>query len=147
MWIIPKSAYEQLISMVGQLCLENEIKIFDVPNFINNFVNTPIMYSWNFSYKDEENDYKKDRSISILPEGLSNNLYEFQKKGIEFGVKRFGRILLGDEMGVGKTLQAIGIMYMYRTDWPLIILCPSSLKYSWRDEILKWVSSIKKKDI
>lgn len=38
-------------------------------------------------------------------------------------------------------------MYMYRIDWPLIILCPSSLKYSWRDEILKWVSSIKKHDI
>mgnify|MGYP002631158578 CR=1 FL=1 len=35
---------------------------------------------------------------------MRQSLYEFQKKGIEFGVKHFGRILLGDEMGVGKTI-------------------------------------------
>lgn len=62
------------------------------------------MNSKTFDYKNEENDYKKDRSLGTLPEELSKNLYEFQKQGIEFGVKRFGRILLGDEMGVGKTL-------------------------------------------
>ena len=32
------------------------------------------------------------------------NLYEFQKKGIEYGYSKFGRVLLGDEMGVGKTI-------------------------------------------
>jgi hypothetical protein len=31
-------------------------------------------------------------------------LYKFQKDGIEFGVRRYGRLLLGDEMGVGKTI-------------------------------------------
>jgi len=50
-------------------------------------------------------------------------------------------------MGVGKTIQAIGIMYLYSTDWPLLIICPASLKYSWRDEILKWLPSMKQKDI
>jgi len=35
---------------------------------------------------------------------MKDNLYDFQRKGIEFGVSRFGRVLLGDEMGVGKTL-------------------------------------------
>lgn len=55
--------------------------------------------------------------------------------------------MLGDEMGVGKTIQAIGIMHLYKIDWPLLIICPSSLKYSWRDEILKWAPSIQKTDI
>jgi SWI/SNF-related matrix-associated actin-dependent regulator of chromatin subfamily A-like protein 1 len=31
-------------------------------------------------------------------------MYNFQKEGVMFGIKKFGRILLGDEMGVGKTI-------------------------------------------
>lgn len=50
-------------------------------------------------------------------------------------------------MGVGKTVQAIAIQFLYRKDWPLLILCPSSLKYIWRDEILKWVHCLKFHDI
>ena len=50
-------------------------------------------------------------------------------------------------MGVGKTLQAIGISYLYKDDWPLMIICPSSLKYTWRDEILRWLPNIQKQDI
>lgn len=30
-------------------------------------------------------------------------------------------------MGVGKTIQAIGITYLYKGDWPLFIVTPSSL--------------------
>ena len=56
-------------------------------------------------------------------------------------MRRFGRVLLGDEMGVGKTIQAIAIMQLYRKDWPLMIFCPSSIKYIWRDEIIKWLGS------
>ena len=38
----------------------------------------------------------------------------FQKDGIKFGLERKGRILLADEMGVGKTVQAIGIALLYK---------------------------------
>lgn len=63
-----------------------------------------------FNYGAEVKDFENgDRNLSKLPESMSKNLYDFQKKGIEFGVKKFGRMILGDEMGVGKTIQAIGI--------------------------------------
>ena len=42
-------------------------------------------------------------------------------------------------MGVGKTIQAISIAYLYRNDWPLLIICPSSLRLTWRDEIMNWI--------
>ena len=42
-------------------------------------------------------------------------------------------------MGVGKTIQALGIAYIYKQDWPLLIITPASLKFIWRDEILKWL--------
>lgn len=47
--------------------------------------------------------------------------------------------MLGDEMGVGKTIQAISIAYLYRRDWPVLVIVPSSLRFSWRDEIYKWL--------
>lgn len=48
--------------------------------------------------------------VSMLPNLLLKSLYGFQKKGVEYAVRRFGRVLLGDEMGIGKTIQAIAIM-------------------------------------
>jgi SWI/SNF-related matrix-associated actin-dependent regulator 1 of chromatin subfamily A len=43
-----------------------------------------------------------------------------------------GRILLADEMGLGKSITSLAIMAHYRTnDWPLLILCPASLRYTW----------------
>lgn len=63
-------------------------------------------------------------------------LYPFQKEGIKFGVKHFGRVLIGDEMGVGKTIQALGIAFLYHSEWPLLIIAPAPLvRYYFRSEI------------
>lgn len=51
-------------------------------------------------------------------------------------------------MGVGKTIQAMGIAYLYKSDWPLFIVTPSSLRHTWKDEILKWLPpNVKKSEI
>ena len=94
--------------------------------------------------KDITLDFSKDiiKSIDSLPPKFLECLYEFQKEGIKFGLQRKGRILLADEMGVGKTVQAIGIALLYKEEWPVLIICPSSLKFVWRDEILKWIPDI-----
>ena len=83
----------------------------------------------------------------MLPQKIMKSLYEFQKEGVAFGLTKFGRMLLGDEMGVGKTIQAIGIAYIYRADWPMLIVTPASLKFTWRDELLKWLPSLRLRDI
>lgn len=54
-----------------------------------------------------------------------------------------GRILLADEMGLGKTVTSLAIMAHYRTtDWPLLILCPASLRHTWPGEIEKFMPSL-----
>eukprot|EP00978_Attheya_sp_CCMP212_P004861 scaffold10680_cov64-Attheya_sp.AAC.5 len=53
-----------------------------------------------------------------------------------------GRILLADEMGLGKTVSSLAIMLHYRTEWPLLILCPASLRYTWPSEIEKFIPSL-----
>jgi SWI/SNF-related matrix-associated actin-dependent regulator 1 of chromatin subfamily A len=53
-----------------------------------------------------------------------------------------GRLLLCDEMGLGKSVTSLAIMMQYRTEWPLLILCPASLRYTWPAEIEKFVPSL-----
>ena len=50
-------------------------------------------------------------------------------------------------MGLGKTLQALSIAYYFKEEWPVIIIVPSSLKYTWVDEIEKWLPEIPPEDI
>ena len=42
-------------------------------------------------------------------------------------------------MGTGKTLQSLAVAMYYHTDWPLLIVVPSSVKYNWADEVEKWL--------
>ena len=46
---------------------------------------------------------------------------------------RGGRVLIADDMGLGKTLQAIAVMSYYRSDWPLLVVCPSSVRLTWAE--------------
>ena len=46
-------------------------------------------------------------------------------------MRRGGRAMIADDMGLGKTLQAIAVMSYYCSDWPLLVVCPSSLRIAW----------------
>lgn len=45
-----------------------------------------------------------------------------------FAVSKKGRCIIADDMGLGKTIQAIGIVKYYSNDFPLLIVCPSSMR-------------------
>jgi SWI/SNF-related matrix-associated actin-dependent regulator 1 of chromatin subfamily A len=53
-----------------------------------------------------------------------------------------GRLLLADEMGLGKTVTALALAAFYQDEWPLLILCPASLKYTWPAELEKFCPSL-----
>ena len=44
-----------------------------------------------------------------------------------------GRLLLADDMGLGKTVQAICIAAYYRKEWPLLVVAPSSVRFTWAE--------------
>lgn len=54
-----------------------------------------------------------------IPSDLEAVLLPFQREGVLFGLRRGGRVLIADEMGVGKTLQAIALMCCYMVRSPL----------------------------
>ena len=50
-----------------------------------------------------------------------------------FAILRNGRLLLADDMGLGKTIQAICIAAYYRKEWPLLVVTPSSVRFTWAE--------------
>uniref|UniRef100_A0A0N5AS35 SWI/SNF-related matrix-associated actin-dependent regulator of chromatin subfamily A-like protein 1 n=1 Tax=Syphacia muris TaxID=451379 RepID=A0A0N5AS35_9BILA len=86
---------------------------------------------------------RKDPTLEgAIDDILLNALFPFQRKGIIFGIQRRGKLLLADEMGLGKSIQALGIARFFKSDWPLLIVCPSSVKYSWLEQIRKFIPSV-----
>lgn len=43
--------------------------------------------------------------------------------------------------GLGKTIQAIAVAAAYRSEWPMLVLCPSSARFHWEAELLKWLDA------
>lgn len=71
-----------------------------------------------------------------LKHNLSVEPYPYQKEGIEFGLQK-KRLLIGDEPGLGKTLQSIGVVDCANA-YPCLVVCPSSLKINWQREFEKF---------
>lgn len=64
-------------------------------------------------------------------------LHDYQKIGVEFCASRGMRALIGDEMGVGKTLQAISAAEATRME-RVFIICPGNARYVWDSELKGW---------
>ena len=77
------------------------------------------------------------RLSTVLPEGQA--LYPFQYVGVAFIEMAEGRCLIGDHMGLGKSIQAIAYMALHPEQSPFVIVCPSNVKYNWRNELNKWL--------
>lgn len=73
---------------------------------------------------------------ATLKHNLRVEPYEYQREGILFGLERH-RLLIGDEPGLGKTLQSIGIVDT-ASAYPCLVICPSSLKINWQREFEKF---------
>lgn len=74
--------------------------------------------------------------MSELQHNLRVEPYKYQLEGIQFGLSR-RRLLIGDEPGLGKTLQSIGIVNTAAA-YPCLVICPSSLKINWQREFEKF---------
>jgi SWI/SNF-related matrix-associated actin-dependent regulator 1 of chromatin subfamily A len=61
--------------------------------------------------------------------------YPYQFKGIYGIEKTRGRALVADDMGLGKSLQALGWTALYPERRPVLIVCPATLKFNWQNEI------------
>ncbi|CAG9466200.1 unnamed protein product [Pedinophyceae sp. YPF-701] len=92
-----------------------------------------------------------EREISArlgrIPESFRRALLPFQKEAVTWALEREGRIILADEMGVGKTVQGIALAACYSDEWPLLIVVPASLRLVWAEQIETWHPELRPGDI
>uniref|UniRef100_A0A8C4NSY5 SWI/SNF-related matrix-associated actin-dependent regulator of chromatin subfamily A-like protein 1 n=1 Tax=Dicentrarchus labrax TaxID=13489 RepID=A0A8C4NSY5_DICLA len=83
-----------------------------------------------------------EADLSSIDPSLTRSLMPFQKEGVNFAVSTQGRLLLADDMGLGKTVQAICIAAYYRNEWPLLVVAPSSVRFTWAEAFRRWLPSV-----
>uniref|UniRef100_A0A8P4K914 SWI/SNF-related matrix-associated actin-dependent regulator of chromatin subfamily A-like protein 1 n=1 Tax=Dicentrarchus labrax TaxID=13489 RepID=A0A8P4K914_DICLA len=87
-------------------------------------------------------DNVPEADLSSIDPSLTRSLMPFQKEGVNFAVSTQGRLLLADDMGLGKTVQAICIAAYYRNEWPLLVVAPSSVRFTWAEAFRRWLPSV-----
>lgn len=137
-WSFPLKEFERFMADMKELKKQNFDISFDK--------NIPQSLTKKLLEYNNIHNVKIDLS-ERLESDFYNKLYPYQREGIIFGIKRDGKLLIADDMGLGKTIQAIGLAKWFRDDWPLIIICPSSLRYQWKVKILEYSPDINEKDI
>jgi len=127
------SAYE--LQRLSDLCEKYKIELFATEKVIRADARL------RFKNKYIERMGKKNHNhlkIPLWTEDPDMQPFEYQKYGIAMGVY-LKKMLLGDDMGVGKTVQAIGIVLKAWETYDLqhaLIVCPPRLTQQWRKEIL-----------
>lgn len=77
--------------------------------------------------------------------GLAKSLYPYQQVGADFLValaRRGVGALLADQMGLGKTAQAIALILSQQDQGPTLIVCPASLGTNWIREFDEFAPGI-----
>lgn len=69
---------------------------------------------------------------SVEVPGTTAELRPYQKTGVAY-LRSHPQAILADEMGTGKTLQALSAVAV-TGKWPALVICPASLRINWQRE-------------
>ena len=144
LWLIPFKKYSLLYTLLASIT--RGYSLIKIPKIAFKAYEDATYTSLIFNINNKEYiiDYASDsehkKTINDLPKKLKANLYPFQKEGIQFGLDHHCRFLIADEMGVGKTIQAIALCHLYKENWPVLVICPGSVKYNWKNEMMRWLN-------
>lgn len=109
----------------------------------------PFLKKWGFKHRPtpqsvfEKFDYSltEERTQELLKilndKNFTYKPREYQVEALGYGIEK-GSFINGDDVGLGKTFEAI--MYAeYTNSFPCIVICPASVKYNW---FLKWLEIV-----
>jgi len=80
---------------------------------------------------------KATYSLLEVPKTVNATLRPYQIEGFSAAI-HWIKSINGCEMGLGKTLMSL-VAVEYRGNFPVLIVCPASLKYNWDAEIQKFL--------
>jgi SNF2 family DNA or RNA helicase len=84
-----------------------------------------------------------DENTTVQYNKLKRELRSYQEFGVRFIEAKNGRCLVADDMGLGKTTEILAWLDSRPDAWPVLIVCPSSVKYNWGREIQKCLGKIR----
>jgi len=135
----PYAQYETVLRLLRQ-CVRPTKAIAEIPPWVQKAISglPQVKMPTDIAYVD----YLPPAAAKNFPDGLM----PYQREGVQFAISRLGRCLIADEMGLGKTIQAIAVMAHYVEDWPCLVICPSSLRSQWKEQILEWAPHLCRPD-
>lgn len=86
---------------------------------------------------DASDDSVKQKINAALPDG--QRLYPFQYAGVEFVDKAGGRVLISDEMGLGKSIETLAYLALHPEQRPAVLVVPAVVTGNWRREANAWI--------
>jgi len=122
LWICPMGAAEQTLKT---------LKPF-------NFEIDPAIQAKLATQKKIEKDLEKIKNQKDIKIKFKTPLFNYQKVGVAFMLK-VKHCILGDEPGLGKTIQSITVCEENKAK-KVLVLCPSSLKENWSEEVKLWTN-------
>jgi SNF2 family DNA or RNA helicase len=150
-WFYPHQASSEMLELLEEFFDEKQLfkaeKMPDIHQFLEKIQTQksakirPEVIKYISSYFDEQSLRELFIKNDLPSELLTHKIYPFQKEGIQFIGSKKGCIL-ADEIGLGKTVQAIGAALFkakvlgFRK---VNILCPEPLIEHWKTELNKWV--------
>ncbi|KAK7169549.1 hypothetical protein R3I93_005506 [Phoxinus phoxinus] len=130
-----------LLEDYGQLMVDlNELSAVEIEPLPHAVLQS---FSSQFEKSESRAPVLPEADLSHVDQHLTRSLMPFQRDGVNFAVSRQGRLLLADDMGLGKTIQAICIAAYYRSEWPLLVVAPSSVRFTWAEAFHRWLPSVR----
>ncbi|MGH3087717.1 MAG: DEAD/DEAH box helicase [Rubrobacteraceae bacterium] len=87
--------------------------------------------------REERVEASRAADADVEVEGLGGELRPFQRAGVAYAL-RTRRCLIADQMGLGKTVEALATVQAAEA-YPALVVCPASVKLNWRREAEKWL--------
>lgn len=106
-------------------------------------------YAVSTEIRDELSGIKVHQTVSLAASRAANSkmdfphpegydYYPFQKAGVEYSLQRVNTLNC-DEMGIGKTIQALGFINCNPHVKTVLVICPASIKSNWIREAERWL--------
>lgn len=96
-------------------------------------------FVWRWLCEVQERVAVSERELQErLGDDIWHSLHPYQRVCVQKAVTS-QRFYIADEMGTGKTFQCLATCKYFQPEWPVLIFCPSSLRYTWRAEIVRWL--------
>lgn len=95
---------------------------------------------WAWAVAEHQSRLLTIRNLTEPEVRADERLYPFQDAGVNFIIAA-GDVLLADEMGTGKTVQALVALEQLNDALPALVVCPNSVKKSWESHTRDWTTA------